>query len=251
MPTNPQATDPDPFLASLDEQLESIGEAEPWRREAIVSLYGCHYTEPKTPFLAMSAMVLAGYIGIPAPMWAVKLVHAAINDYITSPDVKSLDIALGFKGEGTGKARAAEAPQRLRKVMQEHLCSSVHKLVAGGLSKTEACKQVAQRVKALFSIDGNTSLSLWITNCYSIKPPNADTLLRRYQEWERDQKRIDEIAASVTPREKDLEDFSHLINRFKNVVECLQANPSQHPDENTVRALKNFLEFLQPTTSHT
>ncbi len=249
MSTNPQTTDP--FLAFLDEQLE--GEAEPWRREAILSLYECHYTEPKTPFLATSAMVSAGLLGIAAPMWAVKLFKAATNDRITSPDIKSLDIALGFKGEGTGKTKAAEVPQRVRKNMLEVLCQAVHKLVIGGLSKTEACRQVAKQVKALFRKDGDTSSSLWTTNCYGIKPPNADTMLRQYRKWEKHLKHIDEIAASVTPGETDLEDFSGLINKYINVLQCFLANPSQQPDEATLRAFKKFFDSLQPPSanSHT
>jgi hypothetical protein len=242
---NLQATDA--FLASLDEQSERLGEVEPLRREAIVGLYCCHYAEPRTPFSAMTAMVLAGQIGIPAPMWAIKLVDAAINDYITSPDVKSLDIALGFKGKGTGKRRSAEAPQRLRKVMLEGLCMSVHKLVVAGLPKIEACRQVARQAKAPFSIKGTTT-SLWFTNCYSIKPPNADTLFDHYQEWEKEQRHLNKIVAAVsdTATEKDIEDCTRLISRFNNVLRCSLANPSEQMDKATIHALKEFLNSLQP-----
>jgi hypothetical protein len=189
----------------------------------------------------MIAMLRAGEIGIPAPIWAVKLVNKAINDYITSPDVKSLDVALGFKGKGTGKTRAAEAPQRLHKVMKERLCARVHKLVGKGLSKTEACRQVAGEVKALF----NTSSSLWATNCYSIKPPNADTLLDYYEEWKKIQKKIEDIVSPAS-REKDIEDLAGTIDKLNSVLRCHLANPSQQLDTDTVSALKEFLESLQP-----
>jgi hypothetical protein len=242
MPKKPQ----DPFLASLDELPLSIGrKADPWRTQAIARLYGCHTAQQKTPFGAISAMLLSGHLGIAAPMWAVKMVDAAINDYLTNDEVKSLEVALGFRGKGTGKARAAEAPQNLRKAMLEGLCVSVHKLVAGGLSKIEACRQVARQARASLS----TTTSLWFTNCYSIKPPNADTLFDHYQEWEKERQHLNKIIAAVggTATEKDLEDCTRLISRFNNVLRCSLANPSQRMDKATIHALKEFFK-LSPTT---
>ena len=242
---NSQATDA--FLASLDDQLERCGGGEPWRTEAIINLYGYHYTEPKTPFLAIGAMVLAGQIGILAPMWAVKLVDTAIKDVILRGS--SLDIAFGVKGEGTGNTRGAEARKRLRKVMLEGLCSSVHRLVVGGLSRTTACKQVAQHVKALARAEGKQrDITLWFNERYSIKPPNGDTLLKQYRSWEKNHKSIEEIGAAVseTSREKDIEDFSSSTEKVLTLARCHLANPSQRLDEDTFRALKIFLDSLQP-----
>lgn len=236
MPTKKKQKATDTFLASLDELSEGCGEAEPWRAQAIATLYGCHYIEPKTPFLGITAMVRAGQIGIPAPIWAVKLVDEAINDYIRRGS--SLDIAFGFKGEGTGKTRGAEARQRLRKVMLESLCSSVHKLVVGGLSKTKACKQVAQQVKALGRLQHNSNTTLWYNNSYNIQTPNADTLLDHYRTWEQIEKAVS--------GQKDIEDFKGLTNGFINLVQHYLANPSQPRNEDTVRAMKNFVESLQP-----
>jgi hypothetical protein len=250
MPKKPQAKDP--YEASLDEQFEKCGALESRHAQGLLNLYICHLQKPRTPFLAMNAMVLAGEIGIPAPMWAVKLINKAIHDYITSPDVKSLDIALGFKGKGTGKTRGAEAPQRLRKVMLERLCARVHILVAGGRSKTEACRLVSREVKALFSADGNSSSSLWVTNCYGIKPPNEETLLRLYRKWEESQKEAYD-AEQVVSGQKDIEDLTSLTNSLLNLIRSYLANPSQPLDETTICALKEFLKSLQPkpTISHT
>jgi hypothetical protein len=249
MPKKPQAKDP--FLASLDEESDRSGKADTWRTEAIASLYVYHHAESKTSFSAISAMVLAGKIGIPAPMWAVELVEKAITDFMRGGG--PLDIAFGFKGEGTGNTKGAEARQRLRKLMLEMLCARVHQLVADGLSKTKACRQVARQVKGLSKLNGKVDTFPWYDGQYKIELPNADTLLKRwYPIWEKNMGEIQEIGGD-TARGKHIESLTHAINRFNDVLRCHVANPSQQLDKATISAWKEFLESLQsnPTTSHT
>ena len=238
----PQAADP--FLASLKAS-ETEGEADPWRAQVIAQLYGYHYLEPKTAFCALSTMVLAGQIGIAAPMWALKLVEKAVTDFIKG-EGDSLDYAFGFKAKGTGKT--AEIEQRFRKLLYERLCWRVHTLVVAGTSKTEAYRQVAQQVQALGKLDGKINTFPWHDNKFCIRPIKADTLKDYYEEFEKHLRRIDEILQEVSPQ-KDMENLEHLVNRFIDVARCSVANPSQQldaMDESTTAAMKKFLDCLKP-----
>lgn len=144
----------DPFLARLDEISAKRcpdEKSEAWRSIAIATLYCYYYQELKTAFDALSAVVLAGRLEIPAPQSAIDLIEKAVFDCIC---YGSLDVAFGLKGKGTGETLNAPIPQRMRQYMLDDLCTKVHQLIMAGKTQAEACRLVALEAKDTKKAEG-------------------------------------------------------------------------------------------------
>lgn len=164
----------DPFLSRLDaaaEQKPPAGMDVKYHNEAIATLYCLAYSEHKTGFDAFKAVVLSGRLGLPAPSWAIDLLEKAGND--TASGRTTLDVALGFRGEGSGGTKRAAVPQHLHAMYYETWCRAVLTLVRKGRTPEEACRLVAETLQT----------PDWNHSAYEIKPPSAETLLDHYKIW--------------------------------------------------------------------
>lgn len=169
----------DPFLARLDSELakeDPAGRAGDLRAQSLATLICLHYKNPKSAFDAWNAMILAGKLEIPIPLWAVDLLEkAALNSIVENTD---LGVALGLKGIGKGQTKKSEVWQRVQAHFHETLCMRVRKLISMGIPLTAACHKVANQLER----KGIDSLN---HSGYKLKKPNWETLQRRYRKWER------------------------------------------------------------------
>ncbi len=171
----------DPFVALLDELAEktnSEGQSDAWRGNAIASLYAYCDHQSTIPFDALSAVILAGKLRIPAPESAIAIIDKAVHDCLRQG---SLDVAFGMKGKGTGKTLDAAIPKRLRRYMLDDLCEQVHQLILKGKTQTEACRLVARSVDISKKVAGHPSI--WANMQFNIRRPNKNTLMGIYRTW--------------------------------------------------------------------
>jgi len=167
----------DPFLARLDDELakeDPKGSADLVRTQALATLICLHYKNPKSAFDGWNAMILAGRHGIPAPLWAIDLLEKAALDSIAG--LTDLQVALGFRGKGKGQTRKSDVQRRLQAQLHDLLCTRVRKLIRLGKSSTAACRMVANHLKQTPD---------WNKSTYVLRAPNAETLLKRYRQWEK------------------------------------------------------------------
>lgn len=206
----------DPFVALLDElavKTNPEGQADAWRGNAIAALYAYCYQQSTTPFDALSAVILAGKLRIPAPESAIAIIDKAVLDCLREG---SLDVAFGMKGKGTGKTLDAAIPQRLRRYMLDDLCEQVHQLILKGKTQTEACDLVARSVNISKKVEGHPSI--WANAQFNIRRPNKNTLMGIYRRWrdtrERVEKQLDQLE-TVRLAERTLQAAQRLRARMR------------------------------------
>lgn len=141
----------------------------------LATLMALHCGDEKTTFDGWKATLLAGRIGIPAPMWAIEKLEQAERDAIAG--LTDIEVALGFKGQGKGQLKNAPVQRAIQQKLHEDLCYSVRLLVSFGVSIKSACQRVARRLK---------DTPDWNDTVYPLRAPNPESLRKAYHKWEKD-----------------------------------------------------------------
>jgi hypothetical protein len=144
----------------------------------------------RTPFDALQAILLAGYVGLPIPPWAFEIFNETIYARLRG-EIKSLDSALGFSGTRQGKTTP---PMQHNLICQrnEKLCGDVYRWVVLGDSVKSACHRVIKRLLATPNWNG-TAFDLNLIkgksekiDSYSQRSAMEESLERIYYTWKKD-----------------------------------------------------------------
>jgi hypothetical protein len=199
MPKN--SAHPDPFFTLLQTEIEkerSKGSTLSARYVRLAVLLALHCEDEKTTNDGWQATVLAGHIGIPAPMWAIEKLEQAERDSIAG--FTDIEVALGFKGKGKGQLKNCPVQRRVQDKLHEELCFSVRLLISSGESIKSACQRVAKKLKEVPD---------WNDTVYPLRAPNPESLRRAYRKWEKDRGRevlgiIDKGIGSIPQAVKEM-----------------------------------------------
>ena len=168
----------DHFFTQLETEIDkerSRGSSLSAHFVRLATLMALHCQDEKTTNDGWKAALLAGRIGIPAPMWAIEKLEQAERDSIAG--FTEIDVALGFKGQGKGQLKNAPAQRSQQEKLREELCTSVRLLVSSGESITSACAMVAKKLEETGD---------WNDTVYPLRAPNSESLRRAYCKWEKD-----------------------------------------------------------------
>lgn len=144
-------------------------------------LLALHVQDKKTPHDGWNATLLAGRLGIPAPLWAIDLLEKAYRDSIRGTDEKGemirIATALGFEGQGKGGLKKAAVQRSRHERLHEDLCTSVRWLLFYGEPLKTACEKVVAKLKKTPD---------WNDTVYPLRVPNPESLKRAYKNWEKE-----------------------------------------------------------------
>lgn len=173
-----KSAEQDPTFTQLETELDkerSKGSTLSARFVRLGTLLALHCQVEKTANDGWKATLLAGLIGIPAPMWAIDKLEQAERESIAG--LTDIQVALGFKGQGKGQLKNASVQRGLQDKLHEDLCLSVRFLVSSGESVKSACRRVAKKLKETPD---------WNDTVYPLRAPNPESLRRVYRKWEKD-----------------------------------------------------------------
>lgn len=146
----------------------------------IATLLALHTDDKKGGFEAWKAVLIAGRLGLVAPVWAIDLLekveHQAIEGVDAKGNKRSIGILLGFEGKGKGGGKTSPVQVSLQAQQREILCYSVRLLVDTGESIKSACRIVAKKFQAL-PLDETS---------YPLGRPKPESLAKAYREWEKE-----------------------------------------------------------------
>lgn len=164
------------FIARLCAEMEEAQvKSGPFstRTRALTSLMALCMRAEATTYDGWHATLLAGFLGLPAPTWAIEKLVKAEDDTIGG--FTTIDVALGFKGQGKGGSKNSPAQRARQSQLTEALCVMVRLFVRGGESLASACRTVAERCRATPN---------WNETVYSLRRPNPSSLSKIYRRWE-------------------------------------------------------------------
>ncbi len=143
-------------------------------------LFALHKQSEKTTHDGWNATLLAGRLGIPAPLWAIDLLQKAYHDSIRGTDEKGevvrIATALGFAGQGKGGLKKAPLQRARQERLHEHLFTMVRWLLFYGEPLKAACEKVAKKL---------TGTEDWNDTVYPLRAPNPESLMKAYRSWEK------------------------------------------------------------------